>query len=337
MTAPKLIRALASLTLAGISGLTYFGCNAGEGAPSSAQINAQDGPSPASYDREIMSLKAKFKDPVLREKAIREAVARHGFPVPKDEDAAGTAGTEGLPPLAKAAAASQMFEVKNFSGSVVTTLQYSKTLAPNERLTVTVDGTGATDAALVAYYYDGGPTDGYRIKVVGLVEDGFNSLDPSLDWINNTGAIRTVKVLLFAESGATRGTAKVAIRNESKNQGNYWDAAPVGGTLKIKNAVDPTPAPNCAWPPDASTIQGRITNGTASDNYSMQILAANLSRTGMWMTAKAAGKTMETVPVYGKFASLDSGFVLVYNPGTTLTTGPAKYNVTQTDRYDCIE
>jgi hypothetical protein len=324
------------LALAGWSDLVYSGCDAGEEAPAAVGIQA-DGPKrTAAYERDILAIKAAIQDPMTREKAIRETVARHGFPLPAEAEAEAPAGKEAFPSLAKAAASSQYIEMKNISGNVSKTLQYSKSLSPGERLTATAEGNGATDPALVAYYLEGGTSEARPIKVVGVREDGFQTLNPSLEWTNNTGVSRSVIVIVFAESDATRGTAKVVIRNEDRNQGNYWSAAPVGGSLQTTHTVSGiTLNPGCGPSPVGSTIWGRITNGST---YSAQVLAASMTYQGIRMTVKESGNTMETVPITGKFSNyphLDSGFVLVYNPMTSTVPEQAAFNVTQTDRYDC--
>jgi hypothetical protein len=161
-------------------------------------------------------------------------------------------------------------------------------------------GNAAVDPYLVAFYQEAKTLKpyAYPIKVVGVNNDWDASKNARIQWVNTTGAAKTVTVVAFAAAGTPAGFGTLTIRtldgiyasNFSQTRGAF------GGALQ-KTAL-PVNTSGCTGPAVSRITLKNLTGG----GYGSTLLAINTeAMNGAYLWEQNATVTLSNpIPLTGE-------------------------------------
>jgi hypothetical protein len=328
---------------AGLSALMMVmaGCDSSErihepSAATGPAIGAVGVGDSSEYDRELIRAKAGNTDPALGDQAILRVFDKYGVSYPRPLAPAGPASAgeaDGAVPFGAAAAKASYIASsfnplrRDFSGNSgdIVTFYYNITVPNGEDLAAAaIANTANVDPFLVAFYPEPGSTPIIQIvKVVAWNDDSSPGNRHSvIGWTNNTGSAKTVTVVAFAYSTATRGLAHLVVN--TTNSSHSLINQPIGGLKQFGATALPAEPSNCVFRGTQMTFK-RV-SGTP-DNVTALVIDTQAMRGGY---LQRNNHTLE-LPwrVYNTYPS----FALLYSAAAT-PAGTAQ--LTQRDSYSCV-
>jgi hypothetical protein len=332
-------------TGAGLSALmtVMVGCESAEriqtpSSPSQPTIGAVGTEDSSEFDRELIRAKVDKVDPARSDEAIMRVFDKYGitYTRPKSLETvlpvdAGMQSPSGDAVAAKSGATSRTsFNAvrRDFSATAgdIATFTDVVTLEPGHMVVCAALGkTASVDPFVVAYYPDPFGTPKLKhLKVVAFNDDvGSANRNSAIQWTNNTGVQRTVWIIAFAYSTATKGLGTVIV-NTSTSAHTYVDQ-PIGGLKQWGATALPTVPKDCWF--SKTEMRYRITSG---DIYGppFALIIDNQAMRGGYMSQFS-----------NHFLDLPWQVNNPYPSFALIAGGTAGHTVrlTQTDMYNCVE
>ena len=265
------------------AGLLLGGCNSSDGpsAPKTMPAATTDIHGSSEFDRDLIAAKHSSLDPAKRNEAIISVLKRYGIPsqLPSEE----TSSSPAPQAAAKAASTGFIRVMRNFTaGNDIHCAMRTVTVPAFGVLSASAVGEAAgVDPVLVAFYRNDASsnTESYQIKVAAINDDVSSSnRNSQISWVNSNFTSRTVTLVAFSFSDASRGTATLTIIANGLT--GVYRSQPLTGKVQFGN--DAVPAVPAGCTPTGTSVMETTLSGGGFQAAALVVDAQTMKGGFMW-------------------------------------------------------
>lgn len=319
------------------AGLLLGGCNSADvpSAPTPMAAATTDIHGSSDFDRDLIAAKHSSLDPAKRNEAIVSVLTHYGItPALTSDEAPSLPEIEAAP---KAAASTFLRVMRNFSASNdIHCAMRTVNVPAFGSLSATAIGEAAgVDPVLVAFYRNDASsnTEAFQIKVAAFNDDiSSSNRNSQIAWTNTGFTNKTVTLVAFSYSDATRGSATLGIMVNGAL--SVYKSQPLTGKVKFgTDALSIVPA-GCA--PVATSVVETPLSGGGFMAAALVVDTQAMKGGFIWDDPFRGAQALAFAPV---LAAASPSFALLFeawpnnNPGNV--EEGSSYGFLQRDVYNC--